>query len=89
MESLRLSLANLSMFRRISFAPDGTHVCATNAMLRKKNIAAIVSRDGWGVSAGGGGASGSVSGGGGEKNVAGAANLIGHKQPVVISRHCP
>ena len=74
------SLANLSMFRRISFAPDGTHVCATNAMLRKKNIAAMVSRDGWGVSAGGGGASGSVSGGGGEKNVAGAVNLIGHKQ---------
>lgn len=71
------SLANLSMFRRISFAPDGTHVCATNAMLRKKNIAAMVSRDGWGVSA--------------KKNanVAGAANLVGHKQPVVSSRHCP
>ena len=71
------SLANLSMFRRISFAPDGTHICTTNAMLRKKNIAAMVSRDGWGVSA--------------KKNanVAGAANLVGHKQPVVSSRHCP
>lgn len=71
------SLANLSMFRRISFAPDGTHVCATNAMLRKKNIAAMVSREGWGVSA--------------RKNVnvSGAANLVGHKQPVVSSRHCP
>lgn len=71
------SLANLSMFRRISFAPDGTHVCATNAMLKKKNIAAMVSREGWGVSA--------------KKNVnvAGAANLVGHKQPVVSSRHCP
>lgn len=71
------SLANLSMFRRISFAPDGSHVCATNAMLKKKNIAAMVSRDGWGVSA--------------KKNVnvAGAANLVGHKQPVVSSRHCP
>lgn len=71
------SLANLSMFRRISFAPDGTHVCATNAMLRKKNIAAMVSRDGWGVSAKK------------NSNVAGAANLVGHKQPVVSSRHCP
>ena len=71
------SLANLSLFRRISFAPDGTHICTTNAMLRKKNIAAMVSRDGWGVSA--------------KKNanVAGAANLVGHKQPVVSSRHCP
>mmetsp|Transcript_12645 Transcript_12645/g.23702 ORF Transcript_12645/g.23702 Transcript_12645/m.23702 type:complete len:1159 (+) Transcript_12645:87-3563(+) len=71
------SLANLSMFRRISFAPDGSHVCATNAMLKKKNIAAMVSRDGWGVSA--------------KKNVnvTGAANLVGHKQPVVSSRHCP
>lgn len=70
------SLANLSMFRRISFAPDGTHVCATNAMVRKQNIAAMVGRSGWGVSSK-------------KADVSGAANLIGHKQPVVTSRHCP
>lgn len=70
------SLANLSMFRRISFSPDGTHVCATNAMVRKKNVAAMVGRSGWGVSAK-------------KTDVSGAANLVGHKQPVVSSRHCP
>lgn len=70
------SLANLSMFRRISFSPDGTHVCATNAMVRKKNIAAMVGRSGWGVSAK-------------KIDVSSAANLVGHKQPVVSSRHCP
>ncbi len=74
------ALANLSLFRRISFAPDGTHVCGTNATLRGKNIAAMISRNGWGVSAPKKGQSCSTSG---------AANLVGHKQPVVSSRHCP
>jgi len=102
------ALANLSLFRRISFAPDGTHVCGTNATIRGKNIAAMVSREGWGVSAphqkkGGGGASGSAGASGGGvsgtttssggvgsgHSAAGAANLVGHKQPVVSSRHCP
>jgi len=85
------ALASLSLFRRISFAPDGTHVCGTNATLRGKNIAAMISREGWGVSStpqhtntGGGGRRRKSSSGGG-----GAANLVGHKQPVVSSRHCP
>jgi len=98
------SLTNMSMFRRISFAPDGSHVCATNAQLRKKNIAAMVSREGWGVSVGnatsgtgaaatgingGNGKSSSSNSNGNSGNIAGAANLVGHKQPVVSSRHCP
>jgi protein HIRA/HIR1 len=79
-------LASLSLFRRISFAPDGSHVCGTNATLRGKNIAAMISREGWM-------ASGPQSGGGREgvdtRPPSGAANLVGHKQPVVASRHCP
>ena len=75
------ALANLSLFRRISFAPDGTHICGTNATLRGKNIAAMISRNGWGVSVPKKGQTPS--------DTAGAANLVGHKQPVVSSRHCP
>jgi len=45
------ALASLSLFRRISFAPDGSHICGTNATLRGKNIAAMISREGWGVDA--------------------------------------
>jgi len=74
-------LASLSLFRRISFAPDGTHVCGTNASLRGKNIAACIARDGWA-------ASGPRDGKDGESR-SGGANLVGHKQPVVASRHCP
>jgi len=51
------ALTNLSLFRRISFAPDGSHLCATNATLQNKNIAAMIGRDcgdghghGWAVS---------------------------------------
>jgi protein HIRA/HIR1 len=72
-------LASLSLFRRISFAPDGSHVCATNATLRGKNIAAMISREGWMAS---GPQDGKIL-------LPGAANLVGHKQPVVASRHCP
>ena len=81
------ALANLSLFRRISFAPDGTHVCGTNATLRGKNIAAMISRTGWGVSVPKRGQSSSTGNKG--NTAAGAANLVGHKQPVVSSRHCP
>ena len=81
------ALANLSLFRRISFAPDGSHVCGTNATLRGKNIAAMISRNGWGVSVPKKGNSSTSSNKG--NNTAGAANLVGHKQPVVSSRHCP
>jgi protein HIRA/HIR1 len=83
-------LASLSLFRRISFAPDGSHVCATNATLRGKNIAAMISREGWTAS---GPRDGKIMFDGIEKADAnpppGAANLVGHKQPVVASRHCP
>ena len=77
-------LASLSLFRRISFAPDGSHVCGTNASLRGKHIAAMISREGWAASV--------PSGEGGvtrKDHPPGAANLVGHKQPVVSSRHCP
>lgn len=78
-------LASLTLFRRISFAPDGSHVCGTNATLRGKNIAAMISRDGWVAS----GPSDGKGDGRGKKPPPGAANLVGHKQPVVASRHCP
>jgi len=81
-------LASLSLFRRISFAPDGSHVCGTNATLRGKNIAAMISREGW--TATGSRRDGEENGGsGGGGPPPGAANLVGHKQPVVASRHCP
>lgn len=81
-------LASLSMFRRISFAPDGSHVCGTNATLKGKNIAAMISREGWAAS----GPTPKKSVGGDDEShhhPPGAANLVGHKQPVVSSRHCP
>ena len=43
------ALTGLSLFRRISFALDGSHICGTNATLRGKNIAAMTIREGWGV----------------------------------------
>lgn len=87
-------LASLSMFRRISFAPDGSHVCGTNATLKGKNIAAMISREGWAASGPNPKSSSSSQGGGGDDDEShhhppGAANLVGHKQPVVSSRHCP
>ncbi len=81
-------LASLSMFRRISFAPDGSHVCGTNATLKGKNIAAMISREGWAAS----GPTPKKSQGDDDEShhhPPGAANLVGHKQPVVSSRHCP
>ncbi|KAL9185695.1 hypothetical protein ACHAXT_003472 [Thalassiosira profunda] len=77
-------LAGLSLFRRISFAPDGSHVCGTNATLRGKNVAAMISREGWAASG-----PRDKNGGDAGKPPPGAANLVGHKQPVVASRHCP
>ena len=84
-------LASLSLFRRISFAPDGSHVCGTNATLRGKNIAAMISREGWAASGPRMDENGGCGGERGEKPAQppGAANLVGHKQPVVSSRHCP
>ena len=85
-------LASLSLFRRISFAPDGSHVCGTNATLRGKNIAAMISREGWAASGpprDGKGDNNNDADGSSKKPPPGAANLVGHKQPVVASRHCP
>lgn len=62
--------AQLSLFRRVSFAPDGSSFCCTNANMSGKPIAAMISRNGWRVSGDG------------------AANLVGHKQAIVASRHC-
>lgn len=79
-------LASLSLFRRISFAPDGSHVCGTNATLRGKNVAAMIGREGWAATGSGGDA---AAGTGGDASPPGAANLVGHKQPVLASRYCP
>jgi protein HIRA/HIR1 len=35
---------NQTLFRRLSFSPDGGHVCVTNGVIRGKNVAAMVSR---------------------------------------------
>jgi len=67
------SVTDLSLFRRMSFAPDGTHLCSTNSVMRGKNIAAMVTRSGWLV----------------KSAAEGGVSLVGHKQPIVSSRHCP
>jgi protein HIRA/HIR1 len=65
-----------TLFRRISWSTDGSYICSTNSSIQNKHVASTISREGWTVS--------------GPKTVAsGAANLVGHKQPVVVSRHCP
>jgi len=65
-----------SMFRRISWSTDGSFICSTNAVVKKKHVASTISRDGWTVSTA-------------SQQHRGAANLVGHKQPVVVSRHAP
>lgn len=68
--------AHQSLFRRLSWSTDGSFVCATNAVVRNKHTASTIAREGWAVST--------------AKNpAAGAANLVGHKQAVVVSRHAP
>ncbi|VEU33805.1 unnamed protein product [Pseudo-nitzschia multistriata] len=70
------SLSAQSLFRRLSWSTDGAYICATNAVVRNKNVASTISREGWAVS-------------GSKTAASGAVNLVGHKQPVVASRHCP
>ena len=70
------ALSNQSMFRRLSWSTDGAFLCATNAVVKNKHVASTISREGW-----------TVSGGGGGDVAVGAAHLVGHKQPVVVSRH--
>ena len=70
-----------SMFRRISWSTDGAFVVSTNSTVKNKQVASTISREGWSVSNPSRSTS-SVS-----QGSAGAANLVGHKQPVVVSRH--
>lgn len=61
------SLSSQTLFRRLSWATDGTYICCTNATLNKKHVASTISREGWTTNR--------------------TAHLVGHKQPVVVSRH--
>jgi protein HIRA/HIR1 len=69
-------LSSQTLFRRLSWSTDGTYICSTNATVKNKHVASTISREGWSVSST-------------KSATAGAANLVGHKQPVVVSRHCP
>ena len=70
------ALSNQSLFRRISWSTDGAFVCSTNSVVKNKHVASTISREQW-----------HVSGGANPVDYSGAANLVGHKQPVVVSRH--
>jgi protein HIRA/HIR1 len=69
------SLSSQTLFRRLSWSTDGAYICSTNCVVKNKHVASTISRDGWNVSTA-------------RSVAAGAANLVGHKQPVVVSRHC-
>jgi len=69
-------LSSQTLFRRLDWSTDGTYICSTNATVKNKHVASTISREGWSVSST-------------QSAAAGAANLVGHKQPVVVSRHCP
>ncbi|CAB9497994.1 Protein HIR1 [Seminavis robusta] len=69
------SLSSQTLFRRLSWSTDGAYICSTNCVVKNKHVASTISRDGWNVSTA-------------RTVAAGAANLVGHKQPVVVSRHC-
>ncbi|KAL3931654.1 MAG: hypothetical protein SGBAC_011208, partial [Bacillariaceae sp.] len=71
------SLSSQSMFRRLSWSTDGSYICSTNAVVKNKHVASTISREGWAVS------------NSRSSSASGAANLVGHKQPVVVCRHCP
>lgn len=70
------ALSNQSLFRRLSWSTDGAYICSTNAVVKNKHVASTISREGWAVSSA-------------KLTASGAANLVGHKQPIVASRHCP
>lgn len=67
--------------RRLSWSTDGTFVCCTNAVVKHRHVAATVNRQGW--------ESAATSKGGSQSSASAAANLVGHKQPVVVCRHSP
>ena len=70
------ALSSQSLFRRLSWSTDGAYICATNAVVKNKNVASTISREGWAVSSS-------------KSTATGAVNLVGHKQPVVAACHCP
>jgi protein HIRA/HIR1 len=70
------TLSSQSLFRRLSWSTDGAYICSTNAVVKNKHVASTISREGWAVS-------------NSKSTASGAANLVGHKQPVVVCRHCP
>ncbi len=70
------ALSSQSLFRRLSWSTDGAYICATNAVVKNKNVASTISREGWAVSSS-------------KSTATGAVNLVGHKQPVVVACHCP
>ena len=73
-ENDSLSMSAQSIFRRISWSTDGSFICSTNSVVKNKHVASTIARDGWTVAT--------------DKNqTAGAATLVGHKQPIVVSRH--
>ena len=73
------ALSSQSLFRRISWSTDGAFLCSTNSVVKNKHVASTISREKWQVSGGGSGHNTSTTGT--------AANLVGHKQPIVVSRH--
>jgi protein HIRA/HIR1 len=70
------ALSSQTLFRRLSWSTDGAYICSTNSVVKNKHVASTISREGWAVSSS-------------QSAAAGAANLVGHKHPVVVSRHCP
>ncbi|KAG7349717.1 YD repeat protein [Nitzschia inconspicua] len=70
------ALSSQSLFRRLSWSTDGAYICSTNAVVKNKHVASTISREGWAVSTA-------------KSTATGAVNLVGHKQPVVVTRHCP
>mmetsp|Transcript_13531 Transcript_13531/g.15045 ORF Transcript_13531/g.15045 Transcript_13531/m.15045 type:complete len:1161 (-) Transcript_13531:724-4206(-) len=69
-------LSGQTLFRRLSWSTDGAYICSTNSSIKNKHVASTISREGWSVS-------------GSKSTTSEAANLVGHKHPVVVSRHCP
>jgi protein HIRA/HIR1 len=60
-----------SLFRRISWCTDGSFICSTNNVVKNRHVASTISREG----------------GWSVESSSGAANLVGHKQPIVVCRH--
>ena len=79
------ALSSQSLFRRISWSTDGAFLCSTNSVVKNKHVASTISREKWQVS-GGGGAS-NHNNNHTSAHTGTAANLVGHKQPIVVSRH--